>query len=300
MDNLRMYLAPCRAACPIHMNCQGYVHLIAQGKEEEAAKEMRKDLPFAGIVGRVCTHPCEEKCERRKEDNQAVHIRALKRYLADHYAGDRSGACTCAKESGKRVAIVGSGPAGLMAAYELAAKGHAVTVFDSASEPGGMLRWGFRLSASLGSGQFLPHAGKDGCGLSRPGSCWEKSWTGKARTRMGCSLAGHGRRTGLQLGNPREKICRESTRAWIFCARCERGKSLKSAGAPWSSAGAIPPWMPPLTCRKLGAEEVQLICLEERDQDAGLPGGDRRGPGRRDQDPGLLGAEKIFRMATAG
>ncbi|RPJ41998.1 MAG: pyridine nucleotide-disulfide oxidoreductase, partial [Deltaproteobacteria bacterium] len=76
MDNLRMYLAPCRQACPIHMNCQGYVRLIAQGKEEEAAKEMRQDLPFAGIVGRVCTHPCEEKCERRKEDNQAVHVRA--------------------------------------------------------------------------------------------------------------------------------------------------------------------------------------------------------------------------------
>ena len=61
MDNLRMYLAPCRQACPIHMNCQGYVRLIAQGKEEEAAKEMRLDLPFAGIVGRVCTHPCENE-----------------------------------------------------------------------------------------------------------------------------------------------------------------------------------------------------------------------------------------------
>ena len=85
LDNLRMYLSPCRAACPVHMNCQGYVRLIAQGKEEEAAKEMRKDLPFSGIVGRVCHHPCEEKCERRKEDNQAVHIRALKRYLADSH-----------------------------------------------------------------------------------------------------------------------------------------------------------------------------------------------------------------------
>ena len=76
MDNLRMYLAPCRAACPIHMNCQGYVRLLAQGKGEEAAKEMRRGLPFAGILGRVCTQPCEEKCERRRVDDEAVHIRA--------------------------------------------------------------------------------------------------------------------------------------------------------------------------------------------------------------------------------
>jgi formate dehydrogenase major subunit len=65
------------------MNCQGYVRLVAQGKEEEAAQEMRKYLPFAGIIGRVCTRPCEDKCERRTIDHQPVHIRALKRYLAD-------------------------------------------------------------------------------------------------------------------------------------------------------------------------------------------------------------------------
>ena len=84
LDNLRMYLAPCRAACPIHMNCQGYVRLIAQGKEEEAAKEMRKDLPFGGIVGRVCHHPCEEKCERKKVDQAGEKMQAAKNELDKH------------------------------------------------------------------------------------------------------------------------------------------------------------------------------------------------------------------------
>lgn len=84
LDNIRLSVAPCRGACPIHMNCQGYVRLIAQDKEKEAAEEMRLSTPFAGILGRVCSHPCEPTCEREKSDG-AVHIRALKRYLADAY-----------------------------------------------------------------------------------------------------------------------------------------------------------------------------------------------------------------------
>ena len=111
LDNLRMYLAPCRAACPIHMNSQGYIRLIAQGKEEEAAREMRKDLPFSGILGRVCTHPCEDSCERLKVDNQAVHLRALKRYLADNLPEIANEPTRVPRKSGKQVARVGSGPA---------------------------------------------------------------------------------------------------------------------------------------------------------------------------------------------
>jgi NADPH-dependent glutamate synthase beta subunit-like oxidoreductase len=144
MEDLRMYLSPCRWACPIHMNCQGYIRLIAQGKAEEAVKEMPKDLPFAGIIGRICSHPCEGKCERRKLDNQAVNIRALKRYLADSYSEITHKSAKLLKESGKKVAIIGSGPSGLMASYEEAAKGHSVTGFEAAPEQGGLLRWGLR------------------------------------------------------------------------------------------------------------------------------------------------------------
>jgi NADPH-dependent glutamate synthase beta subunit-like oxidoreductase len=148
MDNLRMKLSPCRQACPLGVNCQGYTQLIAREKEDEAVSMLRETMPFPGVLGRVCTHPCEAECHHKKIDGEAVAIRQLKRYLADKCDDTDAAVPVMAKDSGKSVAVVGSGPAGLMAAYDLRIKGHAVTVFDSQSAPGGMLRWGipeFRL-----------------------------------------------------------------------------------------------------------------------------------------------------------
>lgn len=148
MDNLRMKLAPCRKACPLGVNCQGYVQLIARGKEDEAVDLLRQTLPFPEILGRCCTHPCEDKCHHKKIDGEAVSIRGLKRYLADHCDGKEAIVPKSAKDSGKSIAVIGSGPAGMMAAYDLSVQGHSVSVFDSQKEPGGMLRWGipeFRL-----------------------------------------------------------------------------------------------------------------------------------------------------------
>ena len=152
MDNLRMKLSPCRQACPLGVNCQGYVQLIARKKEGEAVALLRETLPFPGILGRICTHPCEENCHHKKIDGQAIAIRGLKRYLADHFDDKEAALPRMAPDSGKNIAVIGSGPAGLMAAYDLRVKGHAVTVFDSKKEPGGMLRWGipeFRLSLAV-------------------------------------------------------------------------------------------------------------------------------------------------------
>ena len=147
LDNLALSVAPCRQACPIKMNCQGYIRLLAQGKEKEAAQEMRQGSPFAGILGRVCHHPCEGDCERTNVD-AAVQIKAIKRYLADTLPQISLSVPEMPQETRHRIAVVGSGPAGLSAAYELRALGHQVTVFESQSEPGGLLRYGipsFRL-----------------------------------------------------------------------------------------------------------------------------------------------------------
>lgn len=267
MDNLRMYLAPCRAACPIHMNCQGYVHLIAQGKEEEAAKEMRKDLPFAGIVGRVCTHPCEAKCERRQVDNQPVHIRALKRYLADAHPEIAQEPAPAAKASGKRVAIVGSGPAGLMAAYELTIKGHAVTVYEAASEPGGMLRWGipaFRLPSSevAYSIRMLEKMGvifQTGRALGREldAERLEREWDSVLLATGGGPAA--------RLGIPGEDL--PGVYNGIDLLRKGReGEIVNIGNSVIVIGGGNAAIDSALTCRKMGAKEVSIICLEEKDK----------------------------------
>ena len=150
MDNLRLSLAPCRQACPLLMNCMGYIRLIAQGKEQEAAEEMRSYTSFGGILGRICSSPCETECERRHVDGH-VHVKALKRYLAEAYPGIAYRLPELNADSGKKAAVVGSGPAGMAAAYELRIRGHAVTIFEADVEPGGLLRHGipaFRLPKS--------------------------------------------------------------------------------------------------------------------------------------------------------
>ena len=131
---------PCQNACPIGTDAQGYISLIAQGKFGEALTLIRQTNPFAGIMGRVCTHPCEIEC-RRAEIDEPIAICALKRSAAD-YAEDVAKELTIAEEKGKKVAIVGGGPAGLMAAHDLRRLGYGVTIFDALPVLGGMLAAG--------------------------------------------------------------------------------------------------------------------------------------------------------------
>ena len=135
-------LPPCRTACPAGVNAQGYVALISRGRHKEALEVLRRTMPFAGVCGRVCTHPCETACERGKVD-EPIAIRTLKRFMADEElkAGrDKAEAVELTHE--ERVAVVGSGPAGIGCAYDLIRLGYPVTVFEAAPEAGGLLRYG--------------------------------------------------------------------------------------------------------------------------------------------------------------
>ena len=133
---------PCRFACPAGVNAQGYVALISQGKFKEALEVVRRTMPFAGVLGRVCTHPCELDCERGKFD-ESISIRALKRFVADYeMKAGREKLKPIKKTKKEKVAVVGSGPAGLACAYDLIKEGYAVTVFEALAEAGGLLRYG--------------------------------------------------------------------------------------------------------------------------------------------------------------
>ena len=132
--------APCVMTCPAHINVQGYVALISKGKYKEAVELIYQNLPLPGVLGRVCPHPCETAC-RRAEKDQPISICKLKRFAADQvdYSTLTIPEITPREE---KVAIVGSGPAGLSAAYYLALKGYKTSIFEAAPVLGGWLRVG--------------------------------------------------------------------------------------------------------------------------------------------------------------
>jgi formate dehydrogenase (NADP+) beta subunit len=144
VGNQREGRAPCAEACPMHVDVPEYLRLTAAGRFEEACDVIREKLPFPGILGRVCTKPCEDVCRRGGLD-EPVAVRAVKRYVSGYVRKPRR---PISLETGKCVAVIGAGPAGLTAAHDLRAFGHRVKVLERFSEPGGMLRYGipsFRL-----------------------------------------------------------------------------------------------------------------------------------------------------------
>jgi len=128
---------PCRVACPAGVDMRSYVYLMKSGKIREAYEVLRESLPLPAITGRICPHPCESECAR-KEVDEAVNINSLERFVADQWLEEK--AEPIARMHDARVAIIGSGPAGLSCAYFLTKMGYAVTVFESMRELGGMLR----------------------------------------------------------------------------------------------------------------------------------------------------------------
>ena len=137
---------PCMQACPVHTQAGRYVALIAEGRYEEAYRYAREPNPLASVCGRVCGHPCETNCRRGKLD-APISIRALKRFLTERYGPESRNPIEMHPQKPEirhpeRVAVIGSGPAGLAAAHDLALLGYPVTLFEASPALGGMLRLG--------------------------------------------------------------------------------------------------------------------------------------------------------------
>jgi len=132
---------PCRSTCPASVDAPRYIRFISEGKFAEALAVVRERVPFPAVLGYVCAHPCEAECRRGTID-EPIAIRALKRFAFENDDGLWKKKSRVAPATGKRVAIVGSGPAGLTAGYYLAKLGHSATIFEALPEPGGMMRVG--------------------------------------------------------------------------------------------------------------------------------------------------------------
>jgi NADPH-dependent glutamate synthase beta subunit-like oxidoreductase len=171
--SLRM-IPPCQEACPAGTDISLFVHLVEKGKYAEALSAILIENPFPGVCGRVCFHPCEGGCNRAQQD-ESVAIQMLERFVASLRGGKAPKLKPFPTEDSKRIAIVGSGPAGLSCAYFLALLGHRPTVFEAKSEPGGVMRWGipqFRLPKTVLKREIrrilsLPIELKTGCRVGR-------------------------------------------------------------------------------------------------------------------------------------
>jgi len=260
--------APCKATCPAHVSIQGYIALINEGKYREALALFKEDHPFPGICGRVCHHPCEEICTRNDVD-QSLAIRELHRFLADWELaqGDTYIPETAAGRP-EKVAIVGSGPAGLAAAYALAREGYQVTVFEKLPLVGGMMAVGipeYRLPRELIQAEInvIEEMGvciKTGVTFGRDITLESLKTDGFAALFLAIGLHG-----GSPLGVDNEEI--EGVLQGVdFLHDCAMGKDISIGEDVIVVGGGNVAIDVALTAKRKGAKNVILVCLERREE----------------------------------
>jgi NADPH-dependent glutamate synthase beta subunit-like oxidoreductase/formate hydrogenlyase subunit 6/NADH:ubiquinone oxidoreductase subunit I len=259
-------LCACRTDCPLGVNVQAYMALAATSRFEEALRVIKEDNPLPGICGRVCHHPCEEAC-RRNDLDQAVAIRDIKRFLSDWEAthGVVKLGESQAKARDERVAIVGSGPAGLTAAHFLNRHGFKVTIFEALPLAGGMLRAGinaFRLPRHVLDAEI---EALEESGVKIRTSSTVDSLDKLLKKNFNAVLLCTGTHADLRLNIPGEEIdgvvhCVEFLSGVNLYDSGEVGRRTIVIGAGNSAMDAA------RTALRLGAESVTILAIETEEQ----------------------------------
>ena len=260
--------APCVTACPAGIDIPGYLRLIGEERWDDAYNLIMERAPFPGVLGRICVHPCESICKRGKVFDQPISICASKRYIADHAVGANENTLKVAPDTGKKVAVIGSGPAGLTAAFLLRKKGHAVTVFEAREKLGGMMRYGiprYRLPEevldkeidqvlSVGIDTAMGTKFGDDMGLDK----LKKDGFDAVFIAVGAQLS---RQINLE-GKDFENV------DWgvDFLTAVNGGKDVAVKERVMVVGGGNVAIDVAMTALRLGAKEVKLACLESREE----------------------------------
>jgi len=260
--------APCTQACPAGINVKAYVSLIAEGRFRESLEVVRQRCPLPAICGRICHHPCEAVCERRAVD-EPIAIRSLKRYVADLDTETATTAPCLSPERSQKVAIVGSGPAGLTAAWDLARSGFPVTIFESNDDPGGMLRYGitsYRLPRAVLDAEIevICRAGveiRTGCQIGVDLQLEHLLEQGYLAT-----LFAVGAQQGRRLGLEGENDCQDVVDALAFLRRVNEGDRTPVVGKVAVIGGGSTAVEAARSALRLGAESVDILYRRYREE----------------------------------
>ncbi|MEE9436175.1 MAG: FAD-dependent oxidoreductase, partial [Candidatus Adiutricales bacterium] len=259
-------LSPCRMECPLGVNVEAYVSLTAQGRFDEALAVIREDNPLPGVCGRVCHHPCELAC-RRNDLDQPLAIRDIKRFLFDLEAQNGLPRFDKPEKTGQepKVAVIGSGPAGLTAAHFLNQSGMKVTIYESLPKAGGMLQAGinaFRLPRRVLNSEIEAFAES---GISIRTKTTVTSIEALFEQDFEAVLLATGTHSDLRLDIPGEEL-----EGIDYCVQFLSEVNLKGSGQVGNRTviigGGNSAMDAARTALRLGAEEVTVVAMEEEDE----------------------------------
>lgn len=262
--SMRVGITPCTAACPVQTNIATYLDLMRQDRIDEAAAILLDVNPMPAVTGRVCPHFCEQQCNRGSFD-EPISIRSIERFLGDHILAHPERCLPQSiKDSGSSVAVVGSGPSGLSAAYFLRRLGHRVTVFDRMKKAGGMLRYAipsFRLPKEIVDRVvvFLKTLEVEfvlGKEIGR-----NQSPSGLLEHFDAVYTAG-GAWAAPSIGIENEKY---STTGLAFLTSVQEGETKTPGKKVLVIGGGNVAVDAAVTAKRLGAEKVMMACLERRE-----------------------------------